>query len=88
MNPDQHWYIKRAISNYGVPMESGVTWFIDEGRVYYADVSNGEISNYLSGFVSGNTFLVEYTTDNSALDNNNLSDFIRENLELTLIDTR
>ena len=42
----------------------------------------------LSGYISGNTFVVEYTTDNDGLDTNGWDSFLKTHLELDYIDVR
>ena len=89
MNDAQQRYYKRAIANYGLELVANTMWFIDAGRIYYGkQESNGEISDYLSGYISGNTFVVEYTTDNDGLDTNGWDSFIKTHLELNYIDVR
>lgn len=88
MNPDQQRYFKRAIANYGVKLESGLVWFVDEGTIYYGKEVNGEIVEYLSGFISGNTFVVVYSTQGENLDTSGWDTFITDHLELSLIDAR
>ncbi len=86
MNDAQQRYFKRAIANYGIELDSRITWFIDEGRVYYGlKQSNGEISDYLSGYISGETFVVEYTTTKGELDSTWWKDFLANHLELNYI---
>ena len=88
MNSDQQRYFKRAIANYGVRLEAGFVWFIDEGTIYFGKEHEGEVKDYLSGYVSGKTFVAVYTTESEALDICGWDNFISNHLELRLIDAR
>lgn len=88
MNPDQQRFLKRAIAQYGLRISSNVVWFIDEGTIYFGLEQAGEIVHYLSGYVSGKTFVVVYSTQNENLDSIGWDAFIANHLELRLIDAR
>lgn len=88
MNHDQQRYFKRAIAQYGLRISSNVIWFIDEGTIYFGLEHAGEIVHYLSGTVSGNTFVVGYSTQSGNLDTNGWDAFITTHLELSLVDAR
>ncbi len=88
MNTDQQRFVKRAIAHYGIRISPNVIWFIDEGTIYFGLENDGEIMHYLSGYVSGNTFVVGYSTQNEKLDTIGWDSFITNHLELSLIDTR
>lgn len=88
MNPDQQRYLKRAIAEHGIRVSSNVLWFIDDGITHFGIEQTGEIIDYLSGYVSGNTFVASYSTRNENLDSIGWNTFITAHLELSLIDAR
>ena len=89
MNDTQERYIKRAIRNYGIDLTHNTVWFIDEGKIFYGIKEiNGEISNYLSGHIWRNTFVIEYSTQKEILDIEQWYKFVTDTLELNYIDTR
>jgi hypothetical protein len=88
MNHHQQKYFKRAIQEYGLRISSNVIWFIDEGIIYFGLEHDGEIVHYLSGTISGNVFVVGYTTQEESLDITGWEYFINKHLELNLVDAR
>lgn len=89
MNESQQRFFKRAIANYGIILNSEIVWFIDEGKIYYGrQQNNGEISDYLSGYIFGNTFVVDYSTQLENLDICGWDRFIINFLEMQYIDIR
>lgn len=88
MNIDQQRYFKRAITNYGVDINIDTVWFIDEGKVYYGRKVAGEVVDFISGYIHGNVFIVDFITESERLDICGWDIFIRSNLELAYIDLR
>lgn len=88
MNTDQQRYMKKAITSYGVRISQNVLWFVDEGIVHFGLEHNGEIVHYLSGFISGETFVAVYSTQNENLDITGWNTFISSHLDLELVDAR
>lgn len=88
MHPEQQRLLKRAIAQHGIRVSSNVMWFMDEGLVHFGLEQTGEIVHYLSGYVSGNTFVASYSTQNENLDSIGWDAFISTHLELSLIDAR
>lgn len=88
MNSDQQRYLKRAIAEHGIRISSNVLWFIDDGVTHFGVEQTGEISHYLSGYVSGNTFVASYSTQKENLDSIGWEAFIAAHLEMSLIDAR
>lgn len=88
MNDTQQRFTRNAIKNYGINIGNETIWFIDDGKTFYGKQTNdGEIGDYLSGYISGNTFVVEYSSQEGNLD---ISDWEStfSHLELKFIDTR
>lgn len=88
MSPEHQRIIKRSIANYGIQLSSEVMWFIDEHTIFYGKKQpSGEISDYLSGYISGQCFVVGFSTQKERLDICGWDDFFSQ-LEITYIDAR
>lgn len=89
MNLEEQRFLKRAMIHYGVSINSEVMWFIDSNKVYYGRKNNnGEISDYLSGYISGRTYAIDYSSLNEQLDIGEWKKFFAEHLHMDCIDTR
>lgn len=88
MSPIHQKFIKRAIKDYGVRISPNVYWFTDDGMVFFGLEEATEISHFISGFISGNTFVVCYSTQLENLDSIGWKSFIATHLELQTTDAR
>lgn len=75
-------FIKKAIVDFGLEVEPNICWFIDEHKIYYGVVNNGEVEKYLYGVLANNTFLIEYTSSENELDIQEWKTFIERYLEV------
>lgn len=84
----EHDYIRRAIQNYGLSLSRNVYWFIDAGKTYYAVHKNGKIVNFISGYITGRIFAMDYSSENETLDTMYWKDYLSDHFDLKIIDTR
>ncbi len=80
-------YKKRAIENYGLPLSRNVLWFIDECKTYYAVHDGGKVEHFISGYITGNVFAVDFTSINDDIDSLGWTHFL-SSFDLEILDNR
>lgn len=88
MNQIEHGYTTRAIEHYGVSLSSNVLWFIDEGKVYYAVHKDGKVVHFISGYVTGRCYVMDYSSQDGNIDSLYWKDYLSDHFDLKIIDTR
>lgn len=85
MNKLKEKYITQALIDFGLEVEPNIFWFMDERKVYYGKVSDGEVINYTYGTITSDSFLVEFMSSNDELDILEWKTFIETYLETVCI---
>ncbi len=78
-------FIKKAIVDFGFELESGIYWFVDEKKIYYANVVDNTVIHYIHGNVFGEVFKIDFMSSEDELDKVEWKEFIERYLEISCV---